>query len=65
MDYLSKIESGRRGCNPSIAQHLADLLMVDLLDLRRNYDGAKEQQKISRPALHASESPTGRCTKST
>jgi DNA-binding XRE family transcriptional regulator len=36
VDYLSKVETGRRGCNPSIAQHLADLLRVDLLDLRRN-----------------------------
>ena len=53
VDYLSKIESGRRGCNPSIAQHLADLLMVDLLDLRRNYDGAKEQQKVLRAARPA------------
>ena len=53
VDYLSKIESGRRVCNPSIAQHLADLLMVDLLDLRRNYDGATEQQKVSRVARPA------------
>jgi transcriptional regulator with XRE-family HTH domain len=53
VDYLSKIESGRRGCNPTIAQHLADLLNVDLLDLRRNYDGAKEQQKVLRRARPA------------
>jgi transcriptional regulator with XRE-family HTH domain len=53
VDYLSKIESGRRGCNPTIAQHLADLLNVDLLDLRRKYDGAEEQQKVSRPARPA------------
>src|SRR5215210_7961975 len=57
VDYLSKVESGRRGCNPSIAQHLADLLNVDLLDLRRKYDGAQEeeeqQQKISRRARPA------------
>jgi transcriptional regulator with XRE-family HTH domain len=53
VDYLSKIESGRRGCNPSIAQHLADLLEVDLLDLRRKYDGAEEQQKVSRTARPA------------
>jgi transcriptional regulator with XRE-family HTH domain len=54
VDYLSKIESGRRGCNPSIAQHLADLLEVDLLDLRRKYDDAEEeQQKVSRPARPA------------
>lgn len=45
MDYLSKVESGRRGCNPSIAQHLADLL-----DLRRNYDGAEERQKVTKLA---------------
>lgn len=54
VDYLSKVESGRRGCNPSIAQHLADLLEVDLLDLRRKYDDdAEEQQKVSRPARPA------------
>jgi transcriptional regulator with XRE-family HTH domain len=53
VDYISKIESGRRGCNRSIAQHLADLLNVDLLDLRRKYDGAEEQQKVSRPARPA------------
>jgi hypothetical protein len=52
VDYLSKIENGRRGCNPSIAQHLADLLNVDLLDLRRKYDGAEEQKvsRLARPA---------------
>ena len=43
-DYLFKVESGRRGCNPSIAQHLADLLRVDLLDLRSNHCGAEEEQ---------------------
>jgi transcriptional regulator with XRE-family HTH domain len=56
VDYLSKIskiETGRRGCNPSIAQHLADLLKVDLLDLRRKCDGAEEPQKVSRPARPA------------
>jgi len=53
VDYLSKVESGRRGCNPSIAQHLADLLNVDLLDLRRKYDGAEELQKVSSPARPA------------
>src|SRR5215212_8358543 len=54
VDYLSKVESGRRGCNPTIAQHLADLLRVDLLDLRRNHDGAEEQQqKVSSPARPA------------
>lgn len=53
VDYLSKVESGRRGCNPSIAQHLADLLRVDLLDLRRNHGGAEERQKVSSPARPA------------
>jgi transcriptional regulator with XRE-family HTH domain len=56
-DHLWKIESGRRGCNPAVAQHLADLLKVDLLDLRRHYDDdAEEEQlqqgvsKLARPA---------------
>ena len=53
VDYLSKVESGRRGCNPSIAQHLADLLRVDLLDLRRKYDGAEELQRVSSPVRPA------------
>jgi len=46
-DYLFKVESGRRGCNPEAAQHLADLLRVDLQDLRRKHDGAKEAQAAS------------------
>ncbi len=53
-DHLWKIESGRRGCNPSVAQHLADLLKVDLLDLRRHYDDEAEEEQqqrvLSRPA---------------
>jgi transcriptional regulator with XRE-family HTH domain len=55
-DHLSKIESGRRGCNPAVAQHLADLLKVDLLDLRRKYDddAQEEQQRaLSRPSRPA------------
>jgi transcriptional regulator with XRE-family HTH domain len=53
-DHLWKIESGRRGCNPSVAQHLADLLKVDLLDLRRHYDeDAEEEQALLRPARPA------------
>ncbi len=53
-DHLWKIESGRRGCNPSVAQHLADLLKVDLLDLRRHYaDDAEEEQALLRPSRPA------------
>jgi transcriptional regulator with XRE-family HTH domain len=53
-DHLWKIESGRRGCNPAVAQHLADLLKVDLLDLRRHYnDDAEEEQVLLRPARPA------------
>ena len=53
-DHLWKIEAGRRGCNPSVAQHLADLLKVDLLDLRRHYDDdAEEEQALPRPARPA------------
>ena len=37
-DYLFKVESGRRGCNPETAQLLADLLEADLRDLRTNHD---------------------------
>jgi transcriptional regulator with XRE-family HTH domain len=45
-DHLWKIESGRRGCNPAVAQHLADLLTVDLLDLRRHYDDDAEEEQL-------------------
>jgi transcriptional regulator with XRE-family HTH domain len=40
-DYLFKVESERRGCNPEAAQRLADLLEVDLEDLRRRYDASE------------------------
>jgi transcriptional regulator with XRE-family HTH domain len=53
VDYLSKIETGRRGCNATIAQDLADLMNVDLLDLRRKNYGAEEQQMVSRTARPA------------
>jgi transcriptional regulator with XRE-family HTH domain len=55
-DHLWKIESGRRGCNPSVAQHLADLLKVDLLDLRRHYDDDAEEEQ--QRALSRSPRPT-------
>jgi transcriptional regulator with XRE-family HTH domain len=41
--YVARVESGRRGCNPETAQRLADLLKVDLQDLRRNYEDAPEK----------------------
>jgi DNA-binding XRE family transcriptional regulator len=40
--YIARVESGRRGCNPETARLLADLLKVDLQDLRRNYDDAAQ-----------------------
>ena len=46
---LSKIESGQRGCNPALAQRLADVLGVDLEDLRTKYDDAEEAQMASKP----------------
>ena len=46
-DYLWNVEAGRRGCNPSAAHVLADLLKVDLQDLRRKYDDAEEAQAAS------------------
>jgi transcriptional regulator with XRE-family HTH domain len=44
---LSKIELGRRGCNPALAQRLAQVLEVDLEDLRTKYDEAEEPQTAS------------------
>ena len=46
---LSKIELGRRGCNPALAQRLAEVLEVDLEDLRTKYDDAQEAQEASKP----------------
>jgi transcriptional regulator with XRE-family HTH domain len=46
-DYLWNVEAGRRGCNPSAAHVLAELLKVDLQDLRRKYDDAHEAQAAS------------------
>jgi transcriptional regulator with XRE-family HTH domain len=31
--YLTRIETGRRGCNPSVAQKLAEILDVDVQEL--------------------------------
>ena len=47
--HLSKIESGQRGCNRALAQRLAEVLEVDLEDLRTNYDDAEEAQTASKP----------------
>ena len=46
-DYLWNVESGRRGCNPSVAQHLADLLKADLPDLRTKYDDSQEEAQAA------------------
>jgi len=46
---LSKIELVQRGCNPALAQRLAEVLEVDLEDLRTKYDDAEEAQTTSRP----------------
>jgi transcriptional regulator with XRE-family HTH domain len=53
-NHLFEIESGRRGCNPETAQLLADLLNVNLQDLRRKYEDAVETKvppKPSRPRI--------------
>ena len=42
-DYLFKVESGRRGCNPEAAHELAALLEVDLQELRTKRDDAEEE----------------------
>jgi transcriptional regulator with XRE-family HTH domain len=36
--YLSRVESGQRGCNASAAERLAEVLEVDLQDLRTEHD---------------------------
>jgi transcriptional regulator with XRE-family HTH domain len=47
--HLYKIESGKRGCNPETAQLLADVLQVDLEDLRRRREDALEGKAPPRP----------------
>ena len=49
-DYIYRIESGRRGCNPETAQLLADLLQVDLEDLRRRREDALEGKAPPKPS---------------
>jgi len=48
-DYLFRVESGRRGCNPEAAHELAALLEVDLQELRTKRDDDEETQAASRP----------------
>jgi transcriptional regulator with XRE-family HTH domain len=49
-DHLFKIESGRRGCNPETAQLLADVLQVDLEDLRRRREDALDGKAPPKPS---------------
>jgi transcriptional regulator with XRE-family HTH domain len=51
--YVARVESGRRGCNPETAQLLADLLKVDLQDLRTEYETpeARTPPKPARPRI--------------
>jgi len=49
-DHLFKIEAGKRGCNPETAQLLADLLNVNLQDLRRKYDDDVETKVPPKPS---------------
>jgi transcriptional regulator with XRE-family HTH domain len=46
--YLSKVESGQRGCNPEAAQQVAAVLEVDVQELRTKRDDAKDAQAASR-----------------
>ena len=48
--HLYKIESGRRGCNPETAQLLADVLQVDLEDLRRRREDALDAKAPPKPS---------------
>jgi transcriptional regulator with XRE-family HTH domain len=47
--HLYKIESGRRGCNPETAQLLADVLQVDLEDLRRRREDTLDEKAPPKP----------------
>ena len=47
--HLYKIETGRRGCNPETAQLLADVLQVDLEELRRRREDALEGKAPPKP----------------
>jgi transcriptional regulator with XRE-family HTH domain len=38
LDYVQRIEQGRRGCNPWVARKMADALEVDLQELRAGSD---------------------------
>jgi transcriptional regulator with XRE-family HTH domain len=52
---LSKIETGRRGCNPSAARRLAGELGVDVAELRahpREQDTRAAKPRVSRLNLH-------------
>src|SRR5918994_1092137 len=42
--HLYKIETGKRGCIPETAQLLADVLQVDLEDLRRRREDAPRRE---------------------
>lgn len=47
--YLSKVESGQRGCNPEAAHELAAVLEVDLQELRTKRDDVEDAQAAFRP----------------
>jgi len=49
-EYVFRVENGRRGCNPETAQLLADLLEVELQDLRRKPDDALDAEPVPEPA---------------
>lgn len=49
-DYLFKVESGRRGCNPEAAEELAEVLEVDLRELRTMRDDPGQERASSAPA---------------
>ena len=59
--HLYKIESGKRGCNPETAQLLADVLQVDLEDLRRRREDALDGKPP--PSPPAPGSPTATYTR--
>jgi len=56
-DYLFKVESGRRGCNPEAAEGLAAVLEVELRELRTMRDDPGEERDSSTPASATARAP--------
>ena len=48
LQYVQRVEQGKRGCNPLVAQKIADVLKVDVQDLRAESDEG-DTEKLAPP----------------